>query len=72
MPWRGCALRSPKTGQTLCYDSLGAVVPCAGTGQDGEIKAGVAWPSPRFTDNSNGTVTDNLTGLIWLKNANCA
>ncbi len=24
-----------------------------------------------FTDNSNGTVTDNLTGLIWLKDANC-
>ena len=23
-------------------------------------------------DNENGTVTDNLTGLIWLKNANCA
>ncbi len=26
---------------------------------------------PRFTDNGNGTVKDNLTGLIWLKNANC-
>ncbi|MBF0495692.1 MAG: DUF1566 domain-containing protein [Deltaproteobacteria bacterium] len=26
---------------------------------------------PRFIDNGNGTVTDNLTGLIWLKNANC-
>ena len=25
----------------------------------------------RFTDNSDGTVTDNRTGLIWLKNANC-
>lgn len=25
----------------------------------------------RFTDNGNGTVTDGLTGLIWLKNANC-
>ena len=31
----------------------------------------MAWPSPRFTDNGNGTVTDNLTGLIWLKDANC-
>lgn len=28
-------------------------------------------PSPRFTDNGNGTVTDNLTGLIWLKWACC-
>jgi hypothetical protein len=28
-------------------------------------------PNPRFTDNGNGTVTDNRTDLIWLKNANC-
>jgi hypothetical protein len=27
--------------------------------------------SPRFTDNANGTVKDNLTGLIWLKDPNC-
>jgi hypothetical protein len=25
----------------------------------------------RYTDNRNGTITDNKTGLIWLKNANC-
>jgi Protein of unknown function (DUF1566) len=25
-----------------------------------------------FTDNSDGTVTDLLTGLIWLKNTNCS
>ena len=25
----------------------------------------------RFTDLENGTVRDNETGLIWLKNANC-
>jgi hypothetical protein len=37
---------------------------------DGDLRKGVAWPTPRFTDNSNGTVTDKLTGLIWLKNAN--
>ena len=28
--------------------------------------------SLRFMNNLNGTVTDNLTGLIWLMNANCA
>ena len=41
-------------------------------GEDGHasMRRGVAWPNPRFTDNANGTVTDNLTGLIWLKNAN--
>jgi hypothetical protein len=26
---------------------------------------------PRYTDNADGTVTNNRTGLIWLKNANC-
>jgi len=26
---------------------------------------------PRFEDNGDGTLTDNLTGLIWLKNADC-
>jgi len=30
------------------------------------------WPvHSRFTDNGNGTVTDNHTGLIWLKNTTC-
>ena len=61
----------PKTGQTTCYDASGNTVTCANTGQDGELQKGVDLPSPRFTDNSDGTVTDNLTGLIWLKNANC-
>ena len=59
----------PKTGQTTCYDAAGVVVACANTGQDGELQKGVAWPSPRFTDNGNGTVTDNLTGLMWTQNA---
>jgi hypothetical protein len=38
---------------------------------DGWYHMGVSWTSIRFTDNGNGTVTDNLTGLMWLKNANC-
>ncbi len=29
-------------------------------------------PNPRFTGNGDGTVTDNLTGLIWLQDASCA
>ena len=41
------------------------------TGQDGKVQAGLPLPSPRFTDNGNGTITDNLTGLVWLKNADC-
>jgi hypothetical protein len=49
----------PKTGQTTTYY----------THDDGNLQKGVAWPNPRFTDNGNGTVTDNRTGLIWLKTA---
>lgn len=61
----------PETGQTTCYDASGNLISCTDTGQDGDIRAGVAWPGQRFTDNGNGTVADNLTGLIWLKNADC-
>jgi hypothetical protein len=50
-----------KTGQTASYAA----------GDDGDIQAGTPVPSPRFTDNDDGTVTDNLTGLIWLKDAGC-
>lgn len=59
------------SGQVLCYDAGGAEIPCAGSGQDGELQLGIPWPSPRFVDNGNGTISDNLTGLIWLKNAAC-
>lgn len=52
----------PKTGQTTSYT----------TGDDGDLQKGIASPEPRFTDNADGTITDNLTGLIWLKDANCS
>ena len=61
----------PQTGQKKCYDTSGTEIPCPGTGQDGAIQAGVPWPEPRFLDNGNGTLTDRLTGLMWLKDANC-
>ena len=77
----------PKTGQALCWDSSGASILCLGSGQDGEYENGsdpflaptvgttgaytVRATGTRFNDNGDGTVTDNLTTLIWLKNANC-
>ncbi|MCU0579330.1 MAG: DUF1566 domain-containing protein [Desulfobacterota bacterium] len=61
----------PRTGQTLCFNSAGQERDCAGTGEDGHLRAGVVWPEPRFVDNQDGTVTDQLTGLIWLQDANC-
>jgi hypothetical protein len=60
----------PHTGQTTEFEP----------GDDGDLQAGVPWPTPRFTVVTNliqglpfpnGTVRDNLTGLIWLRNANC-
>lgn len=44
----------PATGQTISY----------GTGTDGDVRAGVA---RSFTDNGDGTITDNVTGLMWEK-----
>jgi len=39
--------------------------------EDGSTQRGLSWPIPRFyvTDE---TITDNMTGLIWLRNANIA
>ena len=62
--------RVPRTGQAVCFDASANVVSCGGTGQDGDIQAGMPPPNPRFTDNKDGTVTDNLTQLVWLLNAN--
>lgn len=70
----------PKTGSTGCWDENGDPYLCAYSlgdeqvvihGQDGAWRKGVTWADPRFTDNGDGTVADNLTGLIWMKNANC-
>jgi hypothetical protein len=44
-------------------------ISCPGTGQDGEIQLGQAWPRPRFKVR-DGVVADRLTGLVWLKDAN--
>lgn len=60
-------LTLPQTGQAACYDSSGMAIACAGTGQDGELQAGAAWPIPRFTENADQTLTDRLTGLVWSR-----
>lgn len=44
-------------------------MPCAGSGQDGEFRAGLAWPAPRFQE-KGGRVLDRLTGLEWTGDAN--
>ncbi len=52
----------PKSGQVTSYGT--------GTIDDGGLQRGVAWPNPRFTVGTGGEVdcvTDNLTGLMWVK-----
>jgi len=58
----------PKTGQTTCA-ACGYGSPA---GDDGYWQKGVSWPNPRFTNNFDGTVTDNLTNLVWTHNPNCS
>jgi hypothetical protein len=51
-----------QTGQTACWDTAGTPIACAGTGQDGELQRGL----PRaYTDNGDGTISDETTGLMW-------
>ena len=56
-----------RTGQTRCFDVLADEVLCLSTGQDGEFQRGAA---RSFTDNGDGTITDNKTGLVWEKLSN--
>ncbi len=53
------SVRLPVTGQTTSY---------AG-GDDGALERGAAWPTSRFVDNGDSTITDNLTGLVWRNTA---
>ncbi len=47
----------PKTGQTTKYK----------TGDDGDLEKGYPRTGPRFTNNGDGTITDNATGLMWVQ-----
>ena len=60
MPVRSATALLPRTGQSIKYS----------TGDDGELQQGAVWPNPRFLDTGNETVLDNLTGLIWTRDAN--
>ncbi len=53
------------TGQTATKPIV------APSGSDGDLAKGIS-VTTRFTDNGDGTVTDNLTGLVWLQDASCA
>lgn len=55
----------PDTAQTDCFNSTtGAKTTCSGTGYDGDYNT---TNQQSYTDNSDGTITDNVTGLMWTK-----
>jgi hypothetical protein len=53
------------TGQNQCFNNREVITPPqpgeAFYGQDAQHQG----PSPSYTDNGDGTVTDNVTGLMW-------
>ena len=54
------------TGQTGCYDDDGVEITCTESGeafygQDAQFTGNQS----SYTDNGDGTVTDNVTGLVW-------
>lgn len=55
--FKKCEVCVPKTGQTTSY----------APGDDGDLQMGIPWSEPRFTDNEDGTITDNMTGLMWVR-----
>lgn len=65
-PVRGQSPILPATGQTRCFDEAGREVACLGSGQDGDHKAGLVWPDPRF-ERLGDDVLDRLTGLNWRR-----
>lgn len=70
-PVRGASRILPRTGQRTCYDPAGQGLDCTGSGQDGELQLGMAWPEPRFVAKEE-VVEDRLTGLVWLENSDPA
>jgi Protein of unknown function (DUF1566)/Carboxypeptidase regulatory-like domain len=64
------AVKGAGTGGTVQLMSSGFYVPYS-AGDDGNVQAGVPMLYPRFLDNHNGTLTDTMTGLVWLKQADC-
>jgi hypothetical protein len=64
------AVKGDGSGGAVRLQATGTYVPYA-AGDDGSLRMGVALPFPRLRDNADGTLTDTLTGLVWLKRADC-
>jgi hypothetical protein len=60
------ALDLPATGQTTAYTAnrYDGITAAVAVPDDGTVQAGATLS---YTDNGNGTITDNNTGLVWGK-----
>jgi hypothetical protein len=65
LPVRGVSTGNPyavpQSGQTEVH----------APGDDADMQSGVVWPESRFIDHGDGTITDRLTGLMWLRDGTC-
>jgi hypothetical protein len=61
-----CSVAFPATGQTMCWTNSGLIAFCGPSGPDGAVQAGAPLA---YTDNGDGTITDDNTGLMWEKNS---
>ncbi|HEV2401190.1 MAG TPA: DUF1566 domain-containing protein [Candidatus Sulfotelmatobacter sp.] len=64
------AVKGAGTGGAVQLQSTGFYIPYS-AGDDGSVQAGVPQIYPRFIDNHDGTIVDTMTGLVWLKQADC-
>ena len=59
----------PRLNPATCWDADGHQISCPDRGQYDNGKICVTCTQPRFVDNGDLTITDNLTNLIWMKDA---
>ena len=66
--WASGRLVLPDTGQRFCYDMQGAVIACPEAGQPLHGQdAHYQGTAPQYKENGNQTITDLVTGLVWME-----
>ena len=64
------AVKGGGSGGAVSLQASGQFIVYA-DGDDGATHTGIGLTSPRFVDHADGTVVDTVTGLVWLKKADC-
>ncbi len=73
-PWETCTCGTTNGPAGQDGDYQIGITPVLSPVYDGSSAAVYTlpvWTGIRFTDNGDGTVTDNVTSLVWLKDADC-